>query len=72
MVEAIGILEAVEMNEAIITTGAFWVVGSIELAKASGMLLGMSIPPTKNNQNIGETLLPSKSFDHQIVGYFFL
>jgi hypothetical protein len=70
MADAIGILEAVQMNESIVTTGAFWVVRSIGLVEASGMLLGISIPPTKNNLNIGETLLLGKSFYHQIVSHF--
>jgi hypothetical protein len=43
------------------------VVGAIGLVHASGMLVGMSIHSTKNNWNIGETLLPSKSFNHQTI-----
>jgi hypothetical protein len=57
MAEAIVIAEAVEMNEAIITPGACWVIVAIGLAKTSGMLVVMSIPSIKNNWNIGEALL---------------
>jgi hypothetical protein len=61
--------QAIEMNEAIIADGACWVVGAIGLAEASGMLMKMSIP-SKNNWNIGETLLSCKSFNHQTVSHF--
>jgi hypothetical protein len=70
MGEAIGIPGAVEMDEAIITARACWVVGDIWLVEASGILVGMSIPSTKNNWNIGETLLSSKSFNHQTISHF--
>jgi hypothetical protein len=49
MAKVIGIHEAVEMNEAIVTTGAYCVIGAIGLADAPRMLVGMSIPSTKNN-----------------------
>jgi hypothetical protein len=66
MAQAIGIAEAVEMNEATVMTRSCWVVGAIGSAEASRMLVVMSIPSTKN-WNIGETLLSSKSLYHQIV-----
>jgi hypothetical protein len=47
MVEAIVIVEAVEMNEAIVTPWACWVIVSFELDETSGMLVVMSIPSTK-------------------------
>jgi hypothetical protein len=42
-----GMTDAVEMNEAIVTVGAYWVVGAIRLAEASEILVGISIPSTK-------------------------
>jgi hypothetical protein len=71
MAEAIEIPEAVEMNEDIVTARSYWVVGGIGLAEACGMLVGMFIPSTKNNWNIGETLLSSKLFNHQTTSHFF-
>jgi hypothetical protein len=57
MAKTIGITKVVEMNEAIVTAEVYWVVGAIGLVEASGMLVDMSILSTKNNWNIGETLL---------------
>jgi hypothetical protein len=65
--EAIGISETVEINEAIVMCGSYWVVGAIGLTDAYGMLGAMSIPSTKNNWNTGETLLSSKSFNHHTI-----
>jgi hypothetical protein len=70
MARANGIPVGTEMNEAIVTAGACWVVAATGLAEASGMLVGMSIHSTKNNWNIGDTLLSTKSFNHQIVSHF--
>jgi hypothetical protein len=47
MAEAIVIVEAIEMNEAIVTPWACWVIVAFELAETSGMLVVMSIPSTK-------------------------
>jgi hypothetical protein len=47
MAEAIVIADAVEMNEAIVTPWACWVIVAFELAETSRMLVVMSIPSTK-------------------------
>jgi hypothetical protein len=49
MIEAIEIDKVVEMNDAIVTPGACWVVGAIGSDEASGMLVIMSISSIKNN-----------------------
>jgi hypothetical protein len=44
-----GMAMAIEIPEAIVTAGTYWVVGANGLAEASGMLVGISIASTKNN-----------------------
>jgi hypothetical protein len=52
-----GMAKATELTEVIVIAGTCWVVGAIGMAEASVMLVAMSISYTKNNWNIGETVL---------------